>query len=174
MKFSTKLMTALSAGVILFAACNKDDKDDNNVTPTTKTKKEYLLEGKWQITGFTSVSHYKDSTNGIDTTFTNDQIDEMEPCEKDNFLTFMANGKIHADEGAVKCDATDPQIDSASAWVLNDDFSKLTITEPGDPAQIFNFDEANSTTLKMSMIDEGVDGTATYKTTLTITAKNIK
>lgn len=177
MQITPKLLTVACAGILLFASCDKATTNPST-TPTpntpTKTKKDYLLEGKWQVTSMVAVSNYKDTTKGIDTTFTQDNVEDFEACEKDNTLTFLTSGKILGDEGATKCDPADPQTDSTGTWSLNSDFSKLTIVETGDPAQTFGLDEANATTLKMTLIDEGVDGTATYKTTLTFTAKNVK
>src|SRR5687767_5473112 len=108
MKLTIKLITALCAGILLFAACRKDRKV---VTPeVTKTKKDYLIDGQWQLISFKTVTHYKIDTSGTDSAITEEALDSMKYCEKDNFMSFMKNDKIYADEGVVKCDATDPQV----------------------------------------------------------------
>ncbi len=123
MKKLTPIVAAMvCAGMLAFSSCDKDDKDDNNNTNpgTTKTKKDYLLEGKWQMT----YQYEKLTLNGevasADST--------MDDCEKDNISIFLSGGKIAEDEGSMKCDASDPQTDSTSTWVLSADYNTLTVT----------------------------------------------
>ena len=70
--------------------CSKDD-DDN---PAPKTKTELLTTGSWKFSeakvGGTSVAAF------------------IQPCQKDNILTFLAAGTGIAAEGALKCNASDP------------------------------------------------------------------
>jgi hypothetical protein len=173
MKLTTKLVTAFCAGILLFAACSKEKKG-YVAPPVTKTQKDYLVDGHWQITSFKTVTHYKIDTLGTDSATTEDAVDSLKYCEKDNFMRFMANDKIYADEGAVKCDATDPQVDSADTWSLSSDFAKLLIFE-GKNTQSFDIEELTPTNFKMSHKEERNDSLGgPYAIILTISAKNIK
>jgi hypothetical protein len=175
MKLTSKLMTALCAGILLFAACKKDKDDSNNTTPTvTKTKKDYLTDGKWQFTSFSAVARIVDSSMGLDTTITESEFGNSEPCDKDDFMTFGTNGKVYVDEGATKCDPSDVQVDSTSTWSLNSDFTKLTIQDVGSDPQVFDVTELTSSNFVWTTKDEEVDGTMRTTTTITIKAKNIK
>jgi hypothetical protein len=173
MNISTKLMAAACAGIILFAACKKDKDDDNTVTPAAKTKKDYLVDGKWRFDAYTSVVHMTDSASGLDTTYTeNGDLDE---CDKDDFALFLSTGKMLTDEGAVKCDEEDPQVDSSALWSLNSDFSKLTINQPDIPiSEDYDVLELTSTNLKMRTKYKETGNGQTYESEFTVTAKNIK
>lgn len=173
MKLTIKLITALCAGILLFVACSKEKKG-YVAPPVTKTKKDYLIDGQWQLTSSKTVTHYKIDTLGTDSTTTEEALDSMKYCEKDNFMRFIANDRIYADEGPVKCDATDPQVDSADSWSLSSDFVKLLIFE-GSNFQSFDIDELTTASLKMTHKEERNDSLGgPYAIIRTITARNIK
>jgi hypothetical protein len=92
------LIAALLFTVFAVVSCKKDDDTDNNVTAV-----DLIANGTWKI-----------DTIGFDSD-KNGTIDSPVPggfdaCELDNTLTFnkdTATGVF--DEGALKCDASDPQ-----------------------------------------------------------------
>lgn len=174
MKFSTRIIAGIGASLILFAACKKDKDDDKtNVTPT-ENKKDNLLNGKWQYEAFSTVTHVKDSTMGIDTTFNSD-LGDLEACDKDDFIIFLSSGKVSVDEGATKCDPSDPQVDSTSTWSLNSDNTKITVTEQGSTSpSTYDIQELSSSKMKIHLVEEEKQGTMKYTTDITITYKNIK
>jgi hypothetical protein len=74
-----------------FASCDKDD----NTTTTPKTKTELIVQSNWK---------FKSAFVG-----TTDYSSGLQACQKDNILTFNANGNGSADEGVSKCNMADPQ-----------------------------------------------------------------
>jgi hypothetical protein len=85
------LLVLLSTNFIIFSSCNKDDNP-----PAPKTKTQLLTQGTWK---------YKSATVG-GTPYT------IQACQQDNIYTFSAAGGGGIDEGASKCNATDPQTNS--------------------------------------------------------------
>ncbi len=91
MKKQIAFLTAFIAAVFFFfPACQKD-----NNTPAPKTKTDLISQATWRFSsasvGGTDVSAF------------------LQPCQKDNILTFAAAGTGTADEGPTKCNAGDPQ-----------------------------------------------------------------
>lgn len=168
MKLSKAIMM-LSCGIVLFAACKKDETtpnnngNNNNGNNNTKGKKELLVDGKWQITALSTT--YNDGTG--DTTI--DSYADWDACMKDDFTTFSADGKGVNDEGATKCDATDPQTDNFT-WSLIDNDTKIRIVEAGEDDDTSDIVEITATQIKLkeAFNSQGVAGTTT------ITFKNIK
>ena len=170
MKFATKLATLAISGLILVAACKKKE---DPVTTVPKTKKEYLQEGKWQVTSMPM--EYSFGGFGSQTW---NQYDSMDACEKDNFVRFLTTGKILTDEGATKCSSSDPQVDSTSNWVLSDDYTKLSMPMDGVPsgAATYEVQELTATSLKLynkydtSYNASGIPITISSKTTIVFKA----
>ena len=91
-------------------ACKKDAavSADNSVLLTT---------GLWKRTGETK--------NGKDTFIATSN------CDKDNTYAFATDGKVAFDEGATKCDASDPQTTTGSWAFTGTDKTKMILTESG-------------------------------------------
>jgi hypothetical protein len=121
MKLLKSAALTLVCGAAMFAACKKDS--DNPVT-TPKTVKDYLTEGKWQLESQITT----EVVNGVSTS--HNEYDSLQACEKDNFMTFGANGKVYSDEGAMKCSSSNPQVDSTTTWALLSD-TKMAVTDGG-------------------------------------------
>jgi len=76
---------------LLFVACSKSDSNNNS-----KTKTQLITQASWKFSAA--------SVNGADVSSL------ITPCQKDNILTFSATGGTGTlDEGAMKCNAGDPQ-----------------------------------------------------------------
>lgn len=164
MKLDTKIGVMVIAAALFASACKKD-KDDNNVTPApVKTKRDHLVEGKWQITSMPT------SYTALGFTQEANLYDSLDACEKDNFATFASSGKVLEDEGATKCSSSDPQVDSASTWSLNGDYTKMTYAASGT----FDVQELTETSMKLYQSrDTSIAGfPVSYKTTIIF--KNIK
>ncbi|HEX6190761.1 MAG TPA: lipocalin family protein [Chitinophagaceae bacterium] len=82
---------SLFALLIVLPGCDKDDDDP----PTTKTKTELLTTGTWKFSTATS--------SGVDVS------SQIPACIRDNVYTFVAGGNGSFNEGAAKCNSTDPQ-----------------------------------------------------------------
>lgn len=76
--------------------CNKDSEDE---VPT----KTYLISaGNWYFTAYTAIDY---DGNGTKET---DLLSAMEPCQRDNFYVFRADGTGEFNYGIQKC-GTEPQ-----------------------------------------------------------------
>lgn len=135
-------------------SCKKDD-DDNNNTPA-KTKTEILTSHAWKVNSWTIDPPYD---NG-DGTFTSDRLADMEACDKDNFITFQADGKLLYDEGTQKCDPDDPQTDPGT-WALLDNETKMSID--GLTLNVKSFEEN-----KIELTDSFEEDGTTYNETITL------
>jgi hypothetical protein len=99
MKSNLFKLLALLVVVASLSGCSKSS--------TSKSKTELLTQAGWKITS-TGIDADKNGT--VDS-------DVAEACEKDNTLTFAVGGTGLMEEGATKCDPTDPQT-AAFAWQL--------------------------------------------------------
>lgn len=94
------VIVALILAGFTFFACKKDD--DDKVTPVTAV--DLLASGAWKID---TVGFDADKNGTIDEAVPSGFLEE---CDLDNTLTFNKDGATGvADEGATKCDPSDPQ-----------------------------------------------------------------
>ena len=98
----------LITGLLLIAACQKSG--------TSIDAEATLTTGRWQLTGAGVI------IPGSSTTI--DVFSQVPTCLSDNFYTFGADGTLTVDEGATKCDPSDPQT-STGNWKLLDNNTKL-------------------------------------------------
>ena len=84
------LATCLALASLFLPACNKGDD-----SPAPKTKTQLVTQSTWRFSaatvGGTDVSSF------------------LQACQKDNTLTFSTNGTGVMDEGATRCNGSDPQ-----------------------------------------------------------------
>lgn len=96
MKNTSTLILSLFATLLFFTSCKKNKDDDDQNVPKTKT--ELLASGTWKFN--------KAMVGTIDIT----NSPALKACQKDNILTFQANGNGTIDEGGSKCNTGDNQI----------------------------------------------------------------
>lgn len=124
----TILMLAL---VFVGTSCKKDD---------DKTSKDFLTAHDWKI---------------VSSTLGGAPI-VIEACDLDDVITFHEDGELHFDEGATKCEETDPQ-ETMGTWSVSDktDPETLTLTyeENGVPA-VEEYDITELTDNKMVLTIE--------------------
>jgi len=121
------LLLLAVAGAFTFTACNDDDED-------VQSKKEMITSKTWKLTTRSQV--VTDSTGNSTTDNT------IDACEMDDTYKFTSDNNFIRDEGATKCDPTDPQTETGT-WALTDNDTKFTITSsgftvPGDLVEISN------------------------------------
>jgi hypothetical protein len=107
MKSFNFVLIILSAAVIFFTNCKKDS---NN----TKTKTDFLVQGSWKFDNAT--------VSGTDVSST------IQPCQKDNTITFALGGNGTLNEGATKCNAADSQ-SRAFTWSLTANETLLHVND---------------------------------------------
>ena len=133
---------------ITLLSCDKTDSPTTN----TRSKAEMLTSGTWKISAIAS----DNDGNG---SYETDVYLIFPACLKDNFYSFKIGGALDMDEAAVKCDPADPQINTTS-WLLSQNDTRLTLD--GDEYVI---DQLTATTLKFKEPD------ATYGTIFTMTKR---
>ena len=113
MQFSIKaFLLLLAVSTIAVTAFKKDD---------AKSNEDYLTaKSCWKQTKSES---YDPTTS----TWSDDTIDD---CTKDDCTTFKSDKSLVVDEGATKCDPTDPQT-STGTWSLSADGKTLTLSQAG-------------------------------------------
>ncbi len=111
MKFSIKTLLLLFAvASISMTACKKDDAKSN--------------EDK-----LTSATCWKQSKNEVFDPTTNVWQDSpIDDCSKDDCVTFKADKTTTFDEGATKCDPSDPQT-ATGTWSISADGKTMTVND---------------------------------------------
>jgi hypothetical protein len=123
--------------LIAVAGCGKDP---------VLTKSD-LLAKAWKYKNFTAAAG----------SLTLDVMSQMKPCELDDIYRFSSNKTFTVEEGATKCNTTDPQIKESGPWRFNAAETKLYLgtdsvevieltssvlhlrfNEPGPPAAILD------------------------------------
>jgi hypothetical protein len=154
-----KVLLSVSAiGLLLIGSCKKGDSGSGG-------KSSILTSGKWQLTASTSQSIVSGVAGTLDDDYTG-----MDACEKDDYTLFDASSKlIINDEGATKCDASDPQQTNNGLWALTNNDTWLLQTNSLITIN-WNIEQLDDNTLKMSNYD--TSGTTVYKSTSTF--KHVK
>lgn len=133
MNFKKSLLVLTASAVLIFSGCSKDD--DNSSSTPTQTNLQLLTAHGWRMTNF--------YVNGIDVTST-----YYTACELDNILTFNTDYTYVEDEGATKCNASDPQIVDSGTWGFGNN-QTILIYAPGTPSEAdFNITQLNANNLK--------------------------
>ncbi|KAA3440530.1 lipocalin-like domain-containing protein [Rufibacter hautae] len=144
----------LFCGALFFSACSSDDDD-------TPSEDEMLQNKRWQITALQASTPFGNL----------DLYEDFEDCQRDNFVEFKANGVLEVNEGATKCNNSDPQ-QTQGTWSLSG--GVLTISGIGDAYGLPDDDlEITVTSLTSSKLDGeftesisgiSIDGTVTLET----------
>ncbi|MBV4357074.1 lipocalin-like domain-containing protein [Pinibacter aurantiacus] len=153
MRQFTRKAAIMVLTVAVIAGCHKDD---NNNGGSTKT--QLLTSGSWKLT-----SEYFDvalDVNG-DGRAENEVINVLPSCFTDNLISFKGDGTVTRDEGASKCDPSDPQLIETTNWKFSDNETKIMIGDPGyeDVGQLV---ELSATVLKIKLGDPGSGITLTF------------
>ena len=106
-----KKVLIFSTLLIALNACKKDD-----AKPASKA--DLLTSGTWRLTAAVT------DMDG-DGTFETDEYAAFGTCFTDNIWTFNSNNSIAVDEGATKCDPSDPQVQTGS-WQLTNNQTNLS------------------------------------------------
>lgn len=101
--------------LVSLTACKKDDAD--------RSKTDLVTDGSWNLTSLVS----DQDGNG---TYEFNDLSFAPSCFRDNFYVFKTNYELEINEGATKCDLTDPQVDVVS-WSFGSNETIMFIdTEP--------------------------------------------
>lgn len=147
-KMFNPFMAIILCFLFIALSCKKDEK--------SKTKPELLTNGSWHVTAYTVDPAVDWDGDGTDET---NVYAIMESCIKDDRTTFVTGGTGELDEGASKCDDSDPQTIPLT-WALDQNETKLTVQ--GDEYLIETLTE---TQMVIKQIE--VESTVTYTHTVT-------
>lgn len=138
------LLLVIASAAATFS-CKKNKNDS-----TAKTKTELITSGSWKRTALVSTPAYDWNVNGVSNT---DVLSIMFLCEKDNFETYKTNGVVETNEGATKCNPSDPQTWAVS-WAFADNETKLI----WDGYDEYTLIELTATTLKFqsTFVENGI------------------
>jgi hypothetical protein len=158
-------LTFLLFTFAFLASCNKDDE----TPPPTPAD---LLSGKqWVITAWTVDPPYRTNNN----TFISDVFgfysQQGGGCILDDIRYFNFNGTYTFEEGASKCDPTDPTIWESGTWLFNSDGTAVitnsySITLYGNTTTSLDINELTATNLSYTFIEwygvQNEDETVSY------------
>ncbi len=142
-----KLLFILCLGSsVVFTSCKKDD---------DPTKKEMLVGKNWVMTALTIDPALPVIGSNI--------YNQIDACTKDDITKFTADGKATFDEGATKCNVSDPQT-TTGTWALNTTETVLSITDDGSTTSVTLKSISSSKVVgTYQLVDSGV--TYTYEVT---------
>ncbi len=143
------------------SSCKKDEY--NNPMPG-KTKADILTSKIWKQTARTI-----SPTVDINDTMVTDLYALDYECDKDDLYKFKKDNTFTQDEGATKCDPSDPQVYAFGTWAFNADETQLILNYTGVGSFTSNILEVTETTARLSEIDiiNGVE----FTTIITYTAQ---
>ena len=121
-------------------SCEKDDDTTEPTTPIAQTNTEKLCGKNFITSDYTLIRNGVTIITGLDT-------NSIPACEQDDIQRFETGGSLAFDEGATKCDPTDPQTEAGN-WAFYDSETKL-IFEPGPDADTLNIITNNGTVLTL-------------------------
>jgi hypothetical protein len=126
-----KLLTLVA--IFALASCSKDD--DPSTVELLKSDKGWIL-----------TALVTDPAYDIFGTQVTDLYAQFEACAKDDLYFFQDDNKYLFDEGATKCDPTDPQTDTGT-WLLSTDEKVMTVD-----GESWDIIEINKNTLKVKYV----------------------
>ena len=103
---------------------NSENLNSSTIKYSAPDRKSLLTGKKWKMTALIVDPPKPYEFPGPNVT---DWYKQMKPCEKDNVLTYYADGYMTDDEGAAKCFKKDPQTITGS-WEFNSDQTIITET----------------------------------------------
>lgn len=148
-----KLFLLLFILSCMVAACKKSNDDPKPSNADRKT----LLAGTWKLTAQTYSPPFDYDGDGTPEA---DAYSVLEPCQKDNLVTFLSGGIWKEDFGSLICDWEDTP---EGKWALSEDGNIITID--GENYTILQLDQhILKIQLKFNNPEDGV----TYTVTLTM------
>jgi len=127
MKKNLSAISLLLFLILISWSCKKPD-------PTPVGINSELISKTWKLTDIT--------VNGV-TSFST-----LPSCTTDDLFIYTKAGKYTHDEGATKCDSSDPQIVETATWSLQQNLLKYDY--PDGTSEAFVISQVTATTLKFN------------------------
>lgn len=142
-KATLKLMPFFLFTIITFNSCKKNSDQ--------KSKTELLTQKDWVM------SKYELKSGG---SVWIDETQYWQDFSKDDHFVFRTNNTVEQNEGATKCDASDPQIVDTGSWAFSDNETKITWF-----GKTSTIDQLNETTLIITTTDNSGETTISERIT---------
>ena len=151
---------AIAALAIMSSGCKKDDDNGGSITAAD-------IVGTWTLTA----ANLKTTVNG--STTSSDYLSTLNSCERDNNFIYGADLKYTEDEGATKCNSSDPQTVETGTYSFYNNNKKLVYDYGNQDRDTFDVVSLNknSFTLSQSFSGTAQGTTVTYEGTGTYTRK---
>jgi hypothetical protein len=135
MKIKIVIVAALCLGGLY--SCQKELSNSD----TTKVDASLLI-GSWTLLSVVQTPALFDfNGDGVNDA---DAVPYLQDCKKDDFTTFLADSTHQQDEGATRCDPSDPQIIPLGPWSLSAD--KTVVIAGGYETKIIQLDKTTLVT----------------------------
>lgn len=141
--------------ILLIQACSKKDETPAAVTKTT------LISKTWLVTTAT----VSPAIPGIGSNL----LAGATACDLDDITVFNANASYTIEEGATKCNASDPQVYERGTWRFINNETQLETTETGGTPVVANLTELSANRM-VQTATEVLNG-ITYTITFTYTPR---
>jgi hypothetical protein len=170
-----KVLFAACCATLLFTACKKENNDpdnngnnngnnnNNNNNNNNSVGFTTLTTGVWKMVSSTSVIEYPDPIGPQDV----DLFTTMQNCTKDNLYTFKTDQTMLLDEGATKCNASDPQQKNVGNWQLTNNDTKLSMTDATGMNIVADVLTLSNSALKVKYVTNYAGVTSTTTTAYT-------
>ncbi len=153
-----RILFAASAFILLASTtCNKPV---NNTTPQ-KTRTVLLTQASWKVTKLEART-YTGTEPG--STAYSDVTSQLKACQIDNVSIFNSNTTYEVNEGASKCNTTDPQVVSSGTWSFQSSQTQLQVIT-STTNQVFDIVTISDTQLVVTTIIPGTTYNTQTRTT---------
>ncbi|MDH7462279.1 lipocalin family protein [Chitinophagaceae bacterium 26-R-25] len=149
----TKRAVLVILAVAVIVGCKKDDKNNGS------SKTQLITSGNWKVTS----DYYDPAVDWDGDGHTENEVFSLySACDKDDILVFKTDGSLTFDEGASKCDPSDPQVIETTSWKFSNNETVLLVGPSGSETSV-QLLELSSTTLKIKVpfTAQGVNYTET-------------
>lgn len=143
-----KKLTILAISILAIASCGKKDTTTN--TTTSKTKTQLLTQKTWKLT---NVRYKINSGSWVDAYST------VSSCVKDNIVTYTSSGSYSIDEGATKCNTSDPQTYITGTWNFQNSETQFALNTATFGTQVQSIVTLDENTLQST--ETGTNGSTT-------------
>lgn len=139
-----------------FTGCKKDDDEE----PKPKTKSELLTGPNWRVSAI---------TNKIGANPPTDLYARQPSCSKDDFYKFTPEKIFRLDEGATKCNTSNPQT-TENAWDITADGGILLLFERKGSTEANLYEVVELSDTKLTIRQSDISGGQTEQFDITFTA----
>jgi hypothetical protein len=154
MKTIKIIAIGIAASSLMFSACKKDEAKTD-----AKPSGSSIIVGKdWRLIGLTI------SVPGQPAT---DLYAQMDACDKDDLIEYLANGSLIDKAGATKCDPAEPDSQNGGTWALLNNDAQLRLIN-GDTT-IINVQELSANTMRGYTAESDPVSDLIYTTSFTFT-----